>query len=53
MSMNPQTHVSASANIPKDVYKKLQLQAKDNFRSVSAEICFIITKNIEAKEVSK
>lgn len=48
MPINPETHASVSVNMPKELYEKLKVLAKKNHRSVSAEICYLVEKELEA-----
>jgi predicted DNA-binding protein len=48
MPINPETHASVSVNMPKELYEKLKALAKKNHRSVSAEICYLVEKELEA-----
>jgi len=44
----PDTHASVSVNMPKELYEQLKVLAKKNHRSVSAEICRLVEKELEA-----
>jgi len=48
MPINPDTHASVSVNMPKELYEQLKVLAKKNHRSVSAEICRLVEKELEA-----
>jgi plasmid stability protein len=47
MPINPDTHASVSVNMPKELYEQLKVLAKKNHRSVSAEICNLVEKELE------
>jgi predicted DNA-binding protein len=48
MPINSETHASVSVNMPKELYEQLKVLAKKNHRSVSAEICYLVEKELEA-----
>ena len=48
MPINPETHSHVGVNMPKELYEKLKVLAKKNHRSVSAEICRLVEKELEA-----
>jgi predicted DNA-binding protein len=45
--INPDTHASVSVNMSKELYEQLKVLAKKNHRSVSAEICRLVEKELE------
>ena len=50
MALNKETSVNASVVIEKELYKKLKQIAKDENRSISAQINYIIKKYIKEWE---
>jgi len=48
MPINCDTHASVSVNMPKELYEQLKALAKKEKRSVSAEICYIVERELEA-----
>lgn len=50
MALNKDTQVSASVVLEKDVYAKIQKLAKENKRSASAQMAYIIETYLKEKE---
>ena len=47
MPINYETHASVSVNMPKELYEQLKELSKKNKRSVSAQICYMVEKELE------
>ncbi|MED1125388.1 ribbon-helix-helix domain-containing protein [Bacillus atrophaeus] len=50
MPINRDTHTTAQTVLTKEVYDKLQKEAKKNKRSVSAQIAYMVEQSLDAKE---
>jgi predicted DNA-binding protein len=53
MPINYDTHASVSINMPKELYEQLKVIAKNNDRSVSAEICRLVKQLVAEAETGK
>lgn len=51
MSLNTETHKYVPLNCPLDLYRQIKTLAKDNERSISAQIIYMIRQQL--KEDSK
>lgn len=50
MSINKDTQVSASVVLTKDIYKQIQTIAKENKRSASAQMAYMLEQSLKIKD---